>query len=61
MTKKLFSFAKGECAAESGDSPMVQEILLPGHLYQMVLKVAQYISTFCVCTKLSALATSIKV
>jgi DNA-directed RNA polymerase I subunit RPA2 len=40
ITKKLFSFAKGECAAESADNPMFQEILLGGHLYQMVLAVS---------------------
>ena len=39
MTKKLFDFAKGKCAAESADNPMFQEVLLGGHLYQMVLKV----------------------
>ncbi|XP_041365759.1 DNA-directed RNA polymerase I subunit RPA2-like [Gigantopelta aegis] len=38
MTKKLFAFAKGECAAESADNPMNQELLLGGHLYLMVLK-----------------------
>ena len=39
MTKKLFDFAKGKCAAESADNPMFQEVLLGGHLYLMVLKV----------------------
>ena len=38
MIRKLFSFAKGQCAAESADNPMFQEVLLAGHLYQMVLK-----------------------
>ncbi|KAK3108488.1 hypothetical protein FSP39_008990 [Pinctada imbricata] len=38
MTRKLFAFAKGECAAESADNPMFQEVLLGGHLYLMVLK-----------------------
>ncbi|XP_064648156.1 DNA-directed RNA polymerase I subunit RPA2-like [Lineus longissimus] len=37
MTRKLYTFAKGECSAESADNPMFQEILLGGHLYQMVL------------------------
>ena len=46
MTRKLFSFAKGECAAESGDSPMLQEVLLPGHLYQIVLKVSVYLCVY---------------
>ena len=39
MTQKLFAFVNGECAAESPDNPMFQEVLLPGHLLQMVLKV----------------------
>ncbi|XP_060606086.1 DNA-directed RNA polymerase I subunit RPA2-like, partial [Ruditapes philippinarum] len=38
MTRKLFDFAKGKCAAENGDSPMFQEVLLGGHLFQMYLK-----------------------
>jgi DNA-directed RNA polymerase beta subunit len=40
MTRKLFSFAKGECCAESADNPMFQEVLLGGHLYQKALKVS---------------------
>ncbi len=39
MARKLFAFVRGECAAENADSPSNQEILLAGHLYQMVLKV----------------------
>ncbi|XP_029831423.2 DNA-directed RNA polymerase I subunit RPA2 [Ixodes scapularis] len=38
MIKKLFALAKGECAIESSDNPMNHEVLLPGHLYLMVLK-----------------------
>ncbi|KAK7111027.1 DNA-directed RNA polymerase I subunit RPA2-like [Littorina saxatilis] len=38
MTKKLLSFAKGECAEESADNPMNQELLLSGHLLLMLLK-----------------------
>ncbi|XP_052801585.1 DNA-directed RNA polymerase I subunit RPA2-like [Mya arenaria] len=38
MTRKLFDFAKGRCAVESVDSPMFQEVLLGGHLYQMLVK-----------------------
>ncbi|XP_071484043.1 DNA-directed RNA polymerase I subunit RPA2-like [Diadema antillarum] len=38
MTRKLFAFTQGECAAENADSPMNQEVLLAGHLYLMVLK-----------------------
>ena len=40
MTRKLFALALGRCAAESADSPSNQEVLLGGHLYLMVLKVA---------------------
>lgn len=39
MTRKLFAHAKYECCAESADNPANQEVLLPGHLYLMVLKV----------------------
>uniref|UniRef100_A0A2C9JZV8 DNA-directed RNA polymerase subunit beta n=1 Tax=Biomphalaria glabrata TaxID=6526 RepID=A0A2C9JZV8_BIOGL len=38
MTQKLFAFVHGECAAENPDNPMFQELLVPGHLMQMVLK-----------------------
>ncbi|XP_031556701.1 DNA-directed RNA polymerase I subunit RPA2-like [Actinia tenebrosa] len=38
MTRKLYSLALGKCAPESADSPMMQEVLLGGHLYLMVLK-----------------------
>ena len=40
MTRKLFDFAKGKCAAENMDSPMFQEVLMVGHLYQMALRVS---------------------
>ena len=39
MARKLYTFASGQCMAESSDSPMNQEILLGGHFYLMVLKV----------------------
>jgi DNA-directed RNA polymerase I subunit RPA2 len=39
MTKKLLTFAKGECAEESADNPMNQELLLSGHLLLLLLKV----------------------
>jgi hypothetical protein len=39
MTRKLYAFAKGECAAEISDNPMFQELLLGGQLYGMILKV----------------------
>ena len=48
MTRKLYVFAKGGCAAESADNPMFQEALLGGHLYLMVLKVSRYV-TFPTC------------
>ncbi|XP_033639510.1 DNA-directed RNA polymerase I subunit RPA2-like [Asterias rubens] len=38
MARKLFFFARGHCASDNLDSPMNQEVLLAGHLYQMVLK-----------------------
>ncbi|XP_048246491.1 DNA-directed RNA polymerase I subunit RPA2-like isoform X1 [Haliotis rufescens] len=38
MTRKLYAFAKGECAADSPDNPMNQELLLSGHLMLMVIK-----------------------
>ena len=40
MARKLYSMAGGHCHPESADSPANQEILLGGHLYLMVLKVA---------------------
>lgn len=40
MTRKLFAFAKGECCAESPDNPAFQEVLVGGHLYQLVLQVS---------------------
>ena len=39
MAKKLLCFAVGNCAEESADSPMNQELLLSGHLLLMLLKV----------------------
>ena len=42
MIKKLFAFARGECAAESADSPANQELLLGGHLYLAFLKAWTY-------------------
>lgn len=38
MTRKLFAFAKGKCAAESPDNPMFHEVLTSGQFFQMVLK-----------------------
>lgn len=39
MTRKLFSFAKQECMEENPDSITCQEVLTPGQLYLMFLKV----------------------
>lgn len=39
MTRKLFTFAKQECMEENPDSIMCQEVLTPGQLYLMFLKV----------------------
>ncbi|XP_068747280.1 DNA-directed RNA polymerase I subunit RPA2-like [Montipora capricornis] len=38
MVRKLYAFTQGKCAEESADSPMMQEVLLGGHLYNMMLK-----------------------
>ncbi|XP_032876431.1 DNA-directed RNA polymerase I subunit RPA2 [Amblyraja radiata] len=38
MTRKLFTFAKGECQAENPDSLINHEVLTPGQLYLMFLK-----------------------
>jgi DNA-directed RNA polymerase I subunit RPA2 len=37
MTRKLFAFAKGECAQENPDNPMFHEIYLSGHIYFTLL------------------------
>ena len=39
MARKLYAFALEKCAAETADNPMMQEVLLGGHLYLMCLKV----------------------
>ena len=49
MIKKLFAFARGECAAESADSPANQELLLGGHLYLAFLKAWTYSFKFFWC------------
>lgn len=48
MTQKLFRFSKKECAEESPDNPMFQEVLLAGQLYQRFLqeKVENWLYTF---------------
>jgi DNA-directed RNA polymerase I subunit RPA2 len=38
MIQKLFSFVHGDCSVDNSDSPMNQEVLLGGHLYQIYLK-----------------------
>lgn len=38
MLRKLYAFAKGSICADNPDSVMNHELLLPGHLYLMVLK-----------------------
>ena len=40
MTRKLFTFATQECMEENPDSITFQEVLTPGQLYLMFLKVA---------------------
>ena len=38
MLRKLYAFARGEICADNPDSVMSHELLLPGHLYLMLLK-----------------------
>ena len=38
MLRKLYAFASEACCADNPDSPMNQELLLPGHLYGMIVK-----------------------
>lgn len=38
MIRKLYSLASGEISPDNPDSPMSFELLLPGHVYLMVLK-----------------------
>lgn len=45
MTRKLFSFAKQECMEENPDSLMFQEVLTPGQLYLMFMKVRSPLSS----------------
>ena len=46
MAQKLFDLANDKCAIETPDNPMLQEVLLGGHLYQIVLKVCIYFSCY---------------
>lgn len=46
MARKLYAFALEKCATESADNPMMQEVLLGGHLYLMTLKVTYWMRTF---------------
>jgi len=38
MLRKLYMFASGACCFDNPDSAMNQELLLPGHLYGMIIK-----------------------
>jgi DNA-directed RNA polymerase beta subunit len=38
MIQKLYGTAQGGCSLDNLDQPMMQEVLLPGHLYLAVLK-----------------------
>lgn len=40
MTRKLFALAKGECMEDNPDSLVNQEVLTPGQLFLMFLKVS---------------------
>ena len=41
MARKLYALALEKCSPESADNPMMQEVLLGGHLYLMCLKVVE--------------------
>lgn len=43
MTRKLFTYAKQECMEENPDSITCQEVLTPGQLYLMFLKVSLWL------------------
>ena len=49
MMRKLFALVSGECVSDSPDSPMNQELMLPGHLYCAFLKVGGMCVCVCVC------------
>jgi DNA-directed RNA polymerase I subunit RPA2 len=38
MIRKLYSLVSGESGADNPDAPQHQEVLLGGHLYNMILK-----------------------
>ena len=52
MIQKLMALVAGDCAGDNPDSAMNHEVLLPGHLFQMFIRVYFTISFFfflCVC------------
>lgn len=38
MLRKLYALVASSCCADNPDSPQHQEVLLPGHLYGMIIK-----------------------
>ena len=38
MLRKLYALVSGSCSADNPDSLQHQEVLLPGHLYGMIIK-----------------------
>ncbi len=38
MLRKLFAVVSSECCVDNPDSPQLQEVLLPGSLYGMIIK-----------------------
>jgi DNA-directed RNA polymerase I subunit RPA2 len=42
MIRKLYSLVSGECCADNPDAPQHQEVLLGGHLYNMIIKEKLY-------------------
>lgn len=54
MIKKTYSLASGQLKADNPDALSNQEIMLPGHLYLMILKeklqvCTSYIVLYCIC------------
>ena len=39
LVQRVYSLAAGETAPDNADSQMLQEVLMPGHLYGAFLKV----------------------
>lgn len=42
MIRKLYSLVSGACCADNPDAPQHQEVLLGGHIYNMIIKEKLY-------------------